>query len=194
MKSKKIVLLLCIATLLVSVLASCGMTSNNSGNNNVTANTLSDLSFDSLDLNDSPGVGFELVYESANSIIFFGDFGLFGYDLSEQKMSFAVDFVKAYGEKGSVQGSYGTYVEVSSDGQRIALTYTDPDAPEVKNEAYYIDIPTMTYQRGEYQPLDDIFVKETAIGYVRPGGKISSTVYVCGEKEWAVFDGYEAPK
>ena len=49
---------------------------------------MSDLAFDNLNLDSHPGVGFELIFESDELIIFYGDFGLFGYNLKEQKMIF----------------------------------------------------------------------------------------------------------
>jgi hypothetical protein len=51
---------------------------------------LSELGFDSIDLNANPGVGMPLVYESENFIIFYGDFGLFGYDLEKRQITFAI--------------------------------------------------------------------------------------------------------
>lgn len=80
--------------------------------------SLSELSFDELDLNAHPGIGFRVVYESDQFIIFWGAPGLFGYDLVNQDVTFDVDFMKAYGERGLIQGSHSTYVEVSSDTTR----------------------------------------------------------------------------
>lgn len=148
---------------------------------------MSDLAFDNLDLDSHPGVGFELIFESDELIIFYGDFGLFGYNLKEQKMIFGVDFCKVYGKKGAVQGSYGTYAEASLDGKRVVFTYTDPDDPDIEYDAYYLDIPTLTYQRGSYRPIDKPFNREDIIGYVMPGSKISRTVYVFGDEYWKIF-------
>lgn len=42
---------------------------------------------------DAPvGVGFNLAFENDDFIIFYGDEALFGYDLSEEKITFTVDF------------------------------------------------------------------------------------------------------
>ena len=148
---------------------------------------LSELSFDELDLNAHPGIGFRVVYESDQFIVFWGAPGLFGYDLLKQDVAFDVDFMKAYGERGLIQGSHSTYVEVSSDWRSITIKY---DTPEAVREAYYIDVPTLTYRRGAYEPMESIFGEENAVGYVMPGAKISDTVYIHGDKVWRIFDGY----
>lgn len=144
---------------------------------------LSELSFDELDLNAHPGIGFRVVYESDQFIVFWGAPGLFGYDLVKQDVAFDVDFMKAYGERGLIQGSHSTYVEVSSDGRSITIKY---DTPEAVREAYYIDVPTLTYRRGAYEPMESIFGEENAVGYVMPGAKISDTVYIHGDKVWRI--------
>ena len=54
-------------------------------------------------------------------------------------------------------------------------------------DAYYLDIPTLTYQRGSYRPIDKPFNREDIIGYVMPGSKISRTVYVFGDEYWKIF-------
>ncbi|HPT61971.1 MAG TPA: hypothetical protein PLN81_10330 [Bacillota bacterium] len=151
---------------------------------------LSEIAFDSLDLNANPGVGIRLVFESDRFIIFYGDFGLFGYDLKNREITFSVDFIKAFGKKGSVQGEYGTAVEVSHDGRNIVLTYTDPDNPEDVKDAYFIDVPTLTYTRGEYRPIENAFSRENAVGYIRTTGEIGTTLYIRGDKVWLVFDNY----
>lgn len=151
---------------------------------------ISELSFDKLDTSANPGVGFVMAYESDSFIIFYGNFGLFGYDLSAKEMVFDVDFAKAYGKKGQIQGLYGTYVEVDISGKNIVLTYTDPDAPDDILEAYYFDVPSLTYHRGDYQPMEDIFQHENAMGYVIPGGSIENSKYVRGDEEWAIFEKY----
>ena len=148
---------------------------------------LSDLAFESIDLESNPGVGFELVFESDDRIIFYGKSGIYCYDLAENEMIFTVDFVKAYGKEGSVQGEYGTYVEVSNDGQNIVLSYTDPDDPEKVNDSYFIDVSSMTYTKGDYKPLENAFLREQAEGQVIPFSTIKDTVYIKGDKSWTPF-------
>lgn len=147
---------------------------------------LSEISFDELDLNAHPGICFHVVYESDQFIIFWGAPGLFGYDLVNQNVTFDVDFMKAYGERGIVQGSSGTFVEASPDGQSITIRF---DALDAVRDAYYIDVPSLTYRRGAYKPMEHIFGEENAVGYVMPGAKISDTVYIRGDKVWTIFDG-----
>ena len=148
---------------------------------------LNELDFDSLNLTDHPGIGFPLIYESDDLIIFYGDFGLFGYSLKEQTMVFQVDFIKAYGETGLVQGEYGTSVGVSADGQNLVLSYQDPDSPETQNDSYFIDLTTFTYQKGPFQPLPEPFPVENIVGSVMPLATIEDTLYILGDQEWRVF-------
>lgn len=151
---------------------------------------LSELAFDDLDMNAPVGVGFNLAFENDDFIIFFGDDGLFCYDLSE-KIIFNIDFVKVSGTTGAVQGSAGTRVRVSQDGQNMILVYFNMDTPDAEYDAYYISIPTMTYHCGEYHPMENAFDRENAVGYILPGAVYSDTLYIRGDLSWAVFDGYE---
>jgi hypothetical protein len=150
---------------------------------------LSDLAFDELDLDSHPGIGFHVVYESDRFIIFWGASGLFGYDLMNRNVTFNVDFVKVFGEEALIQGSVGTYVEASPDGQSITIEFQE-DSSGVARDAYYIDVPTLTYQCGAYEPMESIFGEENAVGYVMPGAKMSDTVYIRGDDQWMIFDGY----
>ncbi len=140
-----------------------------------------------LDLEMSSGVGVEIAFESEDILIFYGDFGLFGYDLKANELEFSVDFVKAVGIEGSVQGSYGAAVDVSEDGNTIILSEYNVKT-EKRGKTCYIDIPSMTYQHGEYEPLQKPFNKENIRGYVYPGVKISQIKYVLDDKEWNLFE------
>ena len=152
---------------------------------------LSELAFDDLDMNTSVGVGFNLAYENDDFIIFYGTDGLFCYDLSEKEIIFSVDFIKVSGTTGAVQGTAGTDVSVSQDGQRMILVYSDMDTPDAVYDAYYISIPTLTYHCGEYYPMEDAFNPENAVGDVLPGAVYSHTRYIRGDSSWDVFDGYK---
>ena len=132
-----------------------------------------------------------MAYESDGFIVFYGDFGLFGYDLYTKEMVFDVDFEKAYGKKRQIQGDYGTHVEMNNSGKNIVLTYTDPDNPDVATEAYYFDMSSLTYHRGDYHSLGDIFQPDNSIGYVMAGGSIKTSKYVREEEEWEVFEKYD---
>ena len=124
---------------------------------------LSELAFDDLDMNAPVGVGFNLAFENDDSIIFYGTDGLFCYDLSEKEIIFSVDFIKVSGTTGAVQGTAGTDVSVSQDGQSMILVYSDMDTPDAVYDAYYISIPTMTYHCGILKMQLDMFCRELFI-------------------------------
>lgn len=189
MKYKKPMLWAIAAAVILCTLLTACLSSNPNGeteSENKEAQ-LSDLAFESIDLESNPGVGFELVFESDNRIIFYGKSGIYCYDLAENEMIFTVDFVKAYGKEGSVQGEYGTLVEASNDGQSVVLSYTDPDDPEKVNDSYFIDVSSMTYTKGDYKPLENAFLREQAEGQVIPFSTIKDTVYIKGDKSWTPF-------
>lgn len=149
---------------------------------------LSEIAVDvPLDLETSSGVGVEIAFESDDMLIFYGDFGLFGYDLKANKLKFSVDFVKAIGIKGSVQGSYGTAVDVSEDGDTVVISEYTVET-ETRGKTCYIDIPALTYEYAEYQPLENAFRKETVNGSIYPGVKISQIKYILDGKEWTLFE------
>ena len=148
---------------------------------------LSEIEIENIDLSASTEVGVDLVYESDDFIIFYGSIGLFGYDLDKKEIMFAVDFVKAVGIDGSVQGSRGTSVEVSADGKTIVISDYDAEK-DVRHKTCYIDIPTLTYTVADYEPLEHVFERDDAKGVIYPGVKIEQIKYRIGGKEWMVFD------
>jgi len=149
---------------------------------------ISEISIDKpVDVTKSSGVGIELAYESEDKIIFYGDFGLFEYDLNESEITLAVDFVKAVGIEGSVQGSYGTAVEVSDDGKTVIVSEYDVEG-DARGAVCTIDTEALTYTKGEYIPLDDAFMKDNTKGYIYPGTKIGDAKYILGNKEWILFE------
>ena len=117
--------------ILVCMLGVIGCSNFNNDNYGVVESTKANLSEiavgEPLYLETSSGVGVEIAYESADMLIFYGDFGLFGYDLKSNELKFSVDFVKAVGIEGSVQGSYGTVVDVSEDGNTIIISEYNAD-------------------------------------------------------------------
>ena len=188
---KKMLSAILVTVILFGVLCAC----DNQSQNETTQPTavgkpLSALAFDALNVAAPAGVGFELVYESEAFIVFYGNIGLFCYDLQAQKMDFTVDFVKVFGKKGLVQGEYGTGVEVSADGSTIIITYTDPDAPETVYDACYIDVPAQVYKMDAYQALEQVYDRNNCSGMVIPGGSIGGTTYHNGENKWPVFEEY----
>lgn len=140
-----------------------------------------------LDLEASSGVGVEIAFESEDMLIFYGDFGLFGYDLQANELTFSVDFVKAVGIEGSVQGSSGPAVDVSEDGKTMIISEYKVET-EKRGKTCYVDLSAMTYWQGEYEPLTNPFDKENIKGYIYPGVKISQIKYVLDEKEWNLFE------
>ena len=176
---------------LVCMLGLVGCSDSNNDNYGVLENTKSKLSEiavgEPLNLETSSGVGVEIAYESDDMLIFYGDFGLFGYDLKANELKFSVDFVKAVGIEGSVQGSYGTAVDVSEDGNTIIISEYNVET-ETRGKTCYIDIPSMTYEHTEYQPLENPFNKENIKGSVYSGVKISQIKYMLNGKEWSLFE------
>lgn len=147
---------------------------------------LSEISIENIDLNADTEVGIELAYESEDLIIFYGSIGLFGYDLDKKEITFAVDFMKAVGIKGSIQGSRGTSVEVSADGKKIVISDYDAER-NIRHKTCYIDIPTLTYTHAEYLPLQDVFDRDAAKGVIYPGVKTEQVKYILGDTEWSLF-------
>ena len=167
-----------------------GCSDSNNDNYGVLENTKSKLSEiavgEPLNLETSSGVGVEIAYESDDMLIFYGDFGLFGYDLKANELKFSVDFVKAVGIEGSVQGSYGTAVDVSEDGNTIIISEYNVET-ETRGKTCYIDIPSMTYEYAEYKLLENAFQKENVNGTIYPGVEISQIKYMLDGKEWNLF-------
>lgn len=140
-----------------------------------------------LDLEVNPGPGVVLAYESEDKLIFYGEFGLFGYDLNEKEYEFTVDFVKAVGIQGTVQGSHGTAVVVTADGKTIVIFECDSETGE-RGTACYIDIPSQTYYYGEYQEPESVVKRENHKGYIFTGMKIREVKYVLDDREWLLFE------
>lgn len=158
----------------------------NSGQDDIRAK-LSEITVDDLDLTVNPGVEVKIDFENADLIIFHGDFGLFGYDLNKQEIIFSVDFIKAAGIEGSVQGSRGTAVDVSGDGETIIISYYDVEK-DIRGMACYINVPTLTYIYGEYRPLESTFQSDSTRGYIRTGLEIGTLRYIRDDKEWLLFN------
>lgn len=180
-----------IAVVCVLGVVGCSNASNSQDNHGAAETTkahLSEIAVDEpLDLDASSGIGVEIAFESEDMLIFYGDFGLFGYDLKANEIQFSVDFVKAVGIEGSVQGSYGPAVEVSEDGNTVLISEYNVET-ETRGKTCYIDIPSLTYEQGEYQPLDKAFQTENISGSIYPGVKISQIKYMLNDKEWTLFD------
>ncbi len=131
-----------------------------------------------------------MIYEDEEKVIFYTQYGLFAYDLVEREMIFSVDFMKAYGTLGSVQGETGTYAAASPDGMEIVIHYTDDADWEEKYEAYFIDVATMTWRTGEFRDLDAVFDRDLVEGEVYSGAKVRNACYERDGKTWDVFAEY----
>lgn len=186
---KKFFPLIFVAIMMFTLVACYNTGSNATTQQNGATETLSlsEIAIENIDLSANTGVGVDLVYESDDFIIFYGSIGLFGYDLEKEEITFTVDFMKAIGIEGSVQGSWGSYVEVSADGKTIIIS--DYDVEQDKHhKTCYIDIPTLTYTIEEYEPLDNAFARDTIKGYIYPGVKIEQVKYIIDSREWMVFE------
>ncbi|MBQ2733326.1 MAG: hypothetical protein IJF74_04135 [Clostridia bacterium] len=147
---------------------------------------LSEIAIKTIDLSAETGVGVDLAYESEDLIIFYGNIGLFGYDLNKKEILFAVDLMKAVGVEGSIQGSRGTSVEVSVDGKTIVVSDYDAE-DEIRRKTCYIDVSELTYSIAEYEPLSDVFERDTAKGYIYPGVRLEQVKYIADGNEWVIF-------
>ena len=153
---------------------------------------LAALAVENLDLQAEAGIDLPLVYESDNLIIFWGAFGIFGYDLEKEEITFSVDFKKLYGEDAEpyVQGSVMTSVEATEDGTKLAVHYGNPNQPDVGKEPCYIDLANGTWTFSAEAPAGDTYISfdsETRLGDLIPGGTIGGTTYMRGEKTWKIF-------
>jgi len=177
----------------ICVLVSVGCSVSNDGQDNYNAAektkaSLSEISADEpLNSETKSGVGIEIAFESEDMLIFYGDFGLFCYDLKANEIKFSVDFEKAVGIEGSVQGSYGPAVDVSQNGNTVVISEYTVET-ETRGKTCYIDIPSLTYEHREYHQLENSFNKENIKGYIYPGVKINQIKYMLDDKEWRLFE------
>ena len=83
---------LLLALICVFGLVGCSNSNNEQDNHGVAENTKANISEiavnEPLDLETSSGVGVEIAFESEDMLIFYGDFGLFGYDLKANEIKF----------------------------------------------------------------------------------------------------------
>ena len=157
-----------------------------------TSGTLDEISVENLDLQADAGIGLPIVYESDTYIIFWGIFGIFGYDLEEEKITFAVDFKKLYGEDAypSVQGSIMTWVEATADGTKLAIYYGDSLHPELGGLPCYIDLTAGTWEFSAEAPEGveyQYFSWDDRKGDLIPGRVVTDTIYRRDGKEWMIF-------
>ena len=156
------------------------------------SNQLSVLAVENLDPEAEAGIGLPLVYETDTYIIFWGIFGIFGYDLEKEETTFSVDFNKLYGEDAepSVQGSIMTSVEASEDGTKLAVGYGNPEQPDVGKETCYIDLANGTWEFRPELPDKNVYfyyAPEEWKGDLIPGPTVGTTSYRRDGKIWWIF-------
>lgn len=136
------------------------------------------------------GVGVSVDYADDELLVFHGWFGLFIYDLKQEKIAFAADLEKALGT-ASVQGSEGADVCVSADGSLVQL-YFLPDPERGRPEkAYYVDTGTGSCSYGDYVPLSMYFCHTEELWERIAHGTVGELVYTHGEKGWRLFADWE---
>ena len=156
---------------------------------------LSDIAvdLDALDLHGEAGIALPLVYESDDYIIFWGIFGLFGYDLKADEITFSVDFKKLYNDRDtqpSVQGSIMTSVEASADGTKLVIHYGDPGHPGLGTQPCHIDVTAGTWRFGEKAPAGVEYIYHSwddRVGELIPGREVCDTDYFRDGKKWVPF-------
>lgn len=191
---KKRISLIVIVSLLVSLCACAPLQSTETtaatGPKVVAPDSLELLAVEALDGEASGGIGYVIIYEDADRVIFNGEYGLFAYDLVQREMIFSVDYRKTHGTLGSIQGDTGIYAEASPDGMEIMFCYYENGAEQEYSDAYYIDVAAMTWRTGEFQELDEEFDRDLVEGEVNPGMTIKEARYERSGETWDVFAEY----
>ncbi len=164
---------------------------------------LEDVLMDAIDLDTPTGVGFELAYEDGRAIIFYGSAGLYGYDLVEEKLTFAIDVKKLMGVEAQIQGTGPqASVRASRDGKTLMLWHMElgNQGQHIVYQSAVIDLQEWTYSLDTtyrvfsdddammerfdaFDPWGDGFLH----GYVFPGIDLGTTCYIRGEQKWYPF-------
>lgn len=135
----------------------------------------------------STGIGILSDYESDDKIIFHGYFGVFVYDLKDQKMTLAIDLEKTLGTN-QIQGSPYVNVVAKQDGSEMAL-YLDDIEEESEKMAYYINTSDDSYTYEKYKPFD----KSAEYGDPQKysGDTIEQISFTSGNRTWQVFENWK---
>jgi len=153
-----------------------------------TANGTSYLEPPLLTPDMSVGIGVFPDYIDDETLIFHGYFGLFVYDLKEEKIAFAVDIGKAVGMT-QIQGSEGAAVRVSEDGSTIQLySYSEKGDHE---KAYIIDTRTGNYKYDSNVPISPVFSPPGDIYDRFTGATLGELTYTDGKKNWLIFKDWD---
>ena len=142
---------------------------------------LDDLAFETIRLNEKPSTNFVLAYESEDSIYFYGSAGFFGYDLTTRRIFLHMDYAKTFGKHTVAIGAYNVEVSVSKDGKTVVLHNNNTQ------EAYYIDIPSLTYKYGAYTPLEEPFASKSTAGRLATTDMVGTANYTRGGEEYRMF-------
>ncbi len=142
----------------------------------------------SLSQDMSVGVGVVIDYVDDELLVFHGYFGLFGYDLKKQRITFAVDLKKAVGTT-IIQGSEGAAVRVSADGTAVQLFfYSEHGDPK---KAYSIDPHTAECTYGDYVPLSRCFAPTDKAHDRISHGTLGEITYTDGRNTWVLFSDWD---
>ncbi|HHV97533.1 MAG TPA: hypothetical protein GXX37_13905 [Clostridiaceae bacterium] len=134
-------------------------------------------------------IGIDVIpdYVDDELLIFHGYFGLFVYDLKDEKIIFAADLKKAVGTT-TIQGSEGVVVRVSADGNIIQLYYypeqggtkmsytIDRRSGKYTYDYYYAPILISPY----FSPPEDAYNRFS-------GATLGELTYTDGRKSWLIF-------
>jgi hypothetical protein len=160
------------------------------------AKDISNLFVKNISKETPVGVGVLLNYADDKTIIFQGEFGLFGYDLANKRITFSVDLEKAVGIT-AFQGSEScAVVRVAADGSQIQLYNSD-----TKDPVYYIDPSKGTYTLGPYQEMENAFdpikLEDGSMGELgstNPAGAVGTIGELCFRRDnqvWLIFENWD---
>lgn len=149
----------------------------------------------SITQDTSVGVGTYLNYADNSFIIFQGEFGLFGYDLTLKKVTFAVDLETAVGATAFQGLEDVAAVNVTLDGS-VAQVYATDD----NSETYYINTHNGSYYIAPYKQLEAEFDPLSledgnmgVMGSTNPLGTVGTLGELCfyrNGEEWLIFANY----
>ncbi len=156
-----------------------------------------------IDLDAEAGVDMGLIYEYENTIIFCGAPGIFGYDLQEERLTFAIDVKKLMGVEVAMQGTArGVVVQASADGRYLQLWDMSYGTfgMDIINKSAIIDLQEWTYALDTTYQILNGFVGRSdefwshgvdgnriRLGYVMPGSTLENTCYIRGQQKWYCF-------
>jgi len=127
---------------------------NPSSSPNTETVDINKISVSDLSVDTTVGVGVFLDYASDKIVVFHGYFGLFAYDLKEQKIILSIDLKKSVGTT-NIQGSETADVKVSADGSLIQL-FSFSESGTSKN-AYYINTSNFSCTYEAYRELESCY-------------------------------------